>query len=112
MQYEKLPAVYIMANRYRSTMYVGVTSDLWSRVCDHKNKRFDGFTADYGLDKLIWYEHHHTMDEAIKREKLLKRWHRDWKFRIIEEMNPEWRDLHDEIDATATLVEPVEKKGD
>jgi putative endonuclease len=102
---EKMPAVYIMSNRHRGTMYVGVTSDFWSRVWDHKNKRFDGFTADRDLDKLVWYAHFHSMDEAIAREKLLKRWHRAWKFRIIEEMNPEWRDLHDEIDAVGTLVE-------
>ncbi len=67
---------------------------------------FDGFTADRDLDKLVWYEHHHGMEDAIAREKLLKRWHRAWKFRIIEELNPNWRDLHDEIDAIVTLVEP------
>jgi putative endonuclease len=102
---EKMPAVYIMANLYRSTMYVGVTSNLWARVWDHKNKRHDGFTAKYGLDKLVWYEHHHSMDAAITREKQLKRWARAWKFRIIEEVNPQWRDLHDEIDPIATLVD-------
>ncbi len=102
---EKLPAVYIMAKLHRGTMYVGVTSNLWSRVWDHKNKRYDGFTADRDLDKLVWYAHFHSMEDAIAREKWLKRWHRAWKFRIIEEMNPEWLDLHDEIDAVATLVE-------
>jgi putative endonuclease len=105
MSDEKMPAVYIMANLYRSTMYVGVTSNLWQRVWDHKNKRFDGHTAKYGLDRLVWYEHHQLMTDAIAREKLLKKWARDWKFRIIEEMNPDWRDLHDEIDQVATLVE-------
>ncbi len=102
---EKLPAVYIMAKLHRGTMYVGVTSNLWSRVWDHKNKRYEGFTADRDLHKLVWYAYFHSMDEAITREKLLKRWHRAWKFRIIEAMNPEWRDLHDEIDPIATLVE-------
>ena len=102
---EKQPAVYIMAKLHRATMYVGVTSNLWHRVWDHKNRRFDGFTADRELDKLVWYEHHHAMEVAIAREKLLKRWHRAWKFRIIEEINPEWRDLHEEIDAIATLVD-------
>ena len=102
---EKQPAVYIMVKLYRGTMYVGVTSNLWHRVWDHKNKHFEGFTADRDLDKLVWYEHHHAMEDAIRREKLLKRWHRAWKFRIIEELNPNWRDLHEEIDAIATLVE-------
>jgi putative endonuclease len=106
MSREKQPAVYILANLYRGTLYVGVTSDLWQRVWDHKNKRFDGFTAKYGLDKLVWYEHHHLMSDAIKREKQLKRWARPWKFRVIEELNPDWRDLHDEIDPVATLVAP------
>ena len=104
MPLEKHPAVYILAKLYRSTMYVGVTSDLWQRVWDHKNKRYDGFSAEYGLNNLVWYEHHHFMPDAINREKLLKRWHRDWKFRIIEELNPHWRDLHDKIDPVASLV--------
>ena len=105
MHIEKMPAVYIMANLYRSTMYVGVTSDLYQRVWDHKNKRYEGFTEKYGLDKLVWYAHFHSMQEAIAREKLLKRWHRAWKFRIIEEMNPQWIDLHDQIDPISTLVD-------
>ncbi|MDP8997995.1 MAG: GIY-YIG nuclease family protein [Pseudomonadota bacterium] len=106
MREEKWPAVYITANRYRGTIYVGVTSALWNRICDHKNKVFEGFTADHDVDFLVWYEHHHTMEDAIRREKQLKKWKRDWKIRIIEEMNPDWLDLHDKIDALATLVSP------
>ena len=105
MREEKQPAVYMMANRYRGTIYIGVTSALYLRVCDHKNKRFDGFTADYDVNMLVWYAHHYSMEDAIRREKQLKKWKRDWKFRIIEEMNPDWRALHDEIDSIATLVE-------
>ena len=105
MREEKFPAVYITANRYRGTIYVGVTSALWNRICDHKNKNFNGFTADHDVHLLVWYEHHHAMDDAIRREKQLKKWKRDWKIRIIEEMNPDWLDLHDKIDPTATLVE-------
>jgi putative endonuclease len=101
---EKQPAVYIMANRYRGTIYVGVTSALWSRVCDHKNGTTPGFTSYHGVTKLVWYEHHHTMEAAIRREKQIKEWRRAWKVRRIEEMNPEWRDLHDQIDVLATLV--------
>ncbi len=93
-----------MANRYRGTLYIGVTSALWNRVAAHKNETFEGFTKKYGVKTLVWYEHHHTMDEAIKREKQLKKWNRAWKFRIIEEMNAGWCDLYDSIDAIATLV--------
>jgi putative endonuclease len=95
---DKHPAVYMMANRYRGTLYVGVTSELYERVWDHKNERFDGFTKEHGVKTLVWYAHFATMDEAIKREKLLKKWHRDWKFRIVEELNPDWSDLCDHID--------------
>ncbi len=106
MGQEKHPAVYIMANRYRGTIYVGVTSALWSRVCDHKNGTTPGFTSKYGLGLLVWYEHHHFMLDAIKREKQLKLWKREWKLRLIEDMNPDWLDLHDSIDEVMTLVEP------
>lgn len=105
MREKKQPAVYVTANRYRGTIYIGVTSALWNRICSHKNKIFDGFTAEHGLHCLVWYEYHHTMEDAIRREKQLKKWKRDWKIRIIEAMNPDWLDLHDEIDPIATLVE-------
>jgi putative endonuclease len=105
MTIEKHPAIYIMANRYRGTIYVGVTSALWSRVCDHKNGTTPGFTSKYGVMTLVWYEHRQTMEAAILREKQIKDWQRAWKVRLIEEMNPGWRDLHDEIDVLATLVE-------
>ena len=104
MSEEKAPAVYIMANRYRGTIYIGVTSALWNRVTAHKSSTFDGFTKEYGLQILVWYEHHHAMENAIKREKQLKKWNRSWKLRIIEEMNPDWADLHNIIDPVATLV--------
>ncbi len=104
MSDEKQPAVYIMASRYRGTLYTGVTSALWQRVADHKNERFDGFTKNYEIKMLIWYEHHQAMKDAIRREKQIKKWNRQWKFRIIEEMNPDWLDLHDKIDSIATLA--------
>ena len=102
---EKHPAVYIMASRYRSTLYVGVTSALWSRVCDHKNGTTPGFTSRYGVTTLVLYEHYHSMTAAIQREKQIKAWKRSWKIELVESMNVDWRDLHDSIDATATLVE-------
>jgi putative endonuclease len=105
MALEKHPAVYIMANRYRGTLYVGVTSALYNRVCDHKNEAFEGFTKTCGIKTLVWYEHHLSMEEAIKREKFVKKWHRPWKFRLIEGMNPNWHDLHDVIDTVETLFD-------
>jgi putative endonuclease len=68
----KQPAVYLMADRYRGAIYIGVTSGLWQRVWDHKNGRLPGFTSRYGLKRLVWYEHRHTMERAIAREKQLK----------------------------------------
>ena len=105
MTSEKNPAVYIMASRYRGTLYVGVTSDLWSRVCDHKNRTTPGFTSHYAVKLLVWYEHRLSMEGAIRREKQIKAWKRDWKIELIEHRNPEWLDLHSSIDVLATLVE-------
>jgi putative endonuclease len=104
MSEEKFPATYILASRYRGTIYTGVTSGLWQRVWDHKNGRFEGFTKDYDIKTLVWYEHHHDMEDAIRREKQIKKWNRHWKFRMIEEMNSDWLDLHERIDVITTLV--------
>jgi putative endonuclease len=101
---EKHPATYIMANRYRGTLYVGVTSDLWSRVANHKSGSMPSFTSTYAVKNLVWYEHHHKMEAAIKREKQIKAWKRDWKIKMIEEMNPSWLDLHESIDVISTLI--------
>ena len=102
---EKNPAVYLLANRYRGTIYAGVTSDLWTRAANHKNGSMPGFTTKYGLKTLVWYEHRRSMEVAIRREKQIKFWKRDWKIKLIEKMNPNWIDLHDSIDVLATLVE-------
>jgi putative endonuclease len=103
---EKQPAVYIVANGPRGTIYIGVTSALWNRVATHKDGGVKGFTSKYGIVALVWYEHHDTMETAIKREKQLKKWNRDWKVRMIEEMNPTWIDLHESIDPDIRYVEP------
>jgi putative endonuclease len=95
---EKAPAVYMMSNGPRGTLYVGVTSALWNRVLCHKDEGVPGFTAKHGLKSLVWYEHHLSMLEAIKREKQLKKWNRPWKIRLVEEFNLHWIDLHDDID--------------
>jgi len=93
----KVPTVYIMTNKPYGTLYIGVTSDLIQRVWQHKNKVIKGFTNKYNLNKLIWYEVHETMESAIKKEKLMKYWYREWKINVIEEMNKEWVDLYDSI---------------
>jgi len=89
--------VYILASECNGTLYVGVTSDIVKRVWEHKNKFVKGFTTKYNIDMLVYYEVHGDIMEAIKREKSIKRWHRKWKLRLIEERNPQWRDLYEEI---------------
>ena len=94
---EKQPAVYILASQRNGTLYVGVTSDLIKRVWKHKNKLIDGFTKEYNVHRLVWYEIHETMESAIMREKRLKKWKRKWKLELIESANPDWLDLYDTI---------------
>jgi putative endonuclease len=84
MEYEKQPAVYIMASRYRGTLYIGVTSDLWTRVTNHKSGSTGGFTSQYNVKTLVWYEHHDSMEQAIKRETQMKAWKRQWKIELID----------------------------
>ena len=110
MEKEKYPAVYIVASRYRGTIYTGVTSELYNRIHNHKNELSQGFTKDYKIKQLVWYAHLPNMDEAIKVEKQIKAWKRDWKFEMIEKMNPDWFDLHDNIDANIMYV-PYRKAG-
>ena len=86
--------VYLLANRRHGTLYIGVTNDLSRRVNEHKAKATAGFTARYGVDRLVWYETYERIEEAIAREKSIKKWRRDWKLRLIEEMNPGWSDLY------------------
>ena len=86
-------AVYIMTNYSETSLYIGVTSNLQKRVWEHKNKVVNGFTEKYNVDKLVYYETTDSIESAIKREKQLKKWHRQWKINLIKEMNPEFRDL-------------------
>ena len=90
---EKIPAVYMMANRKNGVIYIGVTSNLPRRVDVHKSQELDGFSQKYNTDKLVWYRLFNTMEEAIIAEKRLKSWKRAWKIREIEKVNPEWKDL-------------------
>ena len=89
--------VYVMAKDRNSTFYVGVTSDLVARVWQHKNDVIEGFTQKYGIHKLVYYEAFDDPENAILREKRLKKWNRPWKMRLIEELNPEWRDLNESL---------------
>ena len=91
------PCVYILTNRRNGTLYVGVTSDLNRRIWEHKEEVIDSFTKRYGVHMLIYVEFHATMEEAILREKRIKKWRRDWKITLIEKADPTWRDLCDEI---------------
>jgi putative endonuclease len=93
----KHPAVYIITNRRNGTLYIGVTSNLVQRVWQHKNDLVDGFTSRYRLHRLVYFEMHSCMEEAIKREKRLKKWRRVWKANLIEEKNPGWDDLWEGI---------------
>lgn len=97
------PCVYIMASKRDGILYIGVTSCLFDRVSIHKQDLLDGFTKKHGIHRLVYYEKHLTMDEAIARETRLKKWKRAWKVRLIGEMNPEWIDLFNE--ATSTILD-------
>jgi putative endonuclease len=91
------PCVYLLASRRNGTLYVGVTSNLIKRIWEHKNNVVQGFTQKYGVHMLVWFELHETMESAIRREKAIKEWKRDWKLKLIEQQNPAWRDLYSEI---------------
>lgn len=94
---EKKFYVYILAKARNSTFYVGVTSNLQKRIWEHKNEVADGFTKEHGIKTLVYYEIFEDSENALKREKRLKKWNRTWKMRIIEEMNPDWEDLCEKI---------------
>jgi putative endonuclease len=93
---EKTPAVYILASKRNGTIYTGVTSDLYIRMPQHKQRLIEGFTKKYHVHMLVYYEMHHLMTDAIQREHRIKECSRQWKIRLIESMNPEWIDLFDE----------------
>jgi putative endonuclease len=94
---EKLPCVYILARSSHGTFYTGVTSNLLQRIHQHREQAFDGYTKEYGIKRLVWYEAHETMDVAILREKRIKRWVRPWKYDLINAINPTWRDLAEDF---------------
>lgn len=97
--------VYILTNKNKTVLYVGFTNDIVRRVEEHKNKKYEGFTKFYNVNRLVYFEKHSTADEAIKREKQLKKWNRDWKNRLIDKFNPDWLDLSVNFDKKVTDLE-------
>ena len=89
--------VYLLSSGPFGTLYVGMTADLAKRVWEHKVKAVPGFTAKYGIDRLVWYEPHASMEAAFVRERQIKKWKREWKIQLIEPDNPQWIDLYASI---------------
>ena len=89
--------IYILASKKQGTLYIGVTSDLVKRIYEHKDDLVEGFTKQYAVHDLVYYEITESVESAIAREKQLKKWNRAWKIRLIEKNNPEWRDLYFEL---------------
>ncbi|MEJ5259196.1 MAG: GIY-YIG nuclease family protein [Anaerohalosphaeraceae bacterium] len=89
--------VYILASRRNGTLYIGVTNNLKNRVFQHKTEKVEGFTQKYGVKRLVYFETFRNIQDAIVREKRLKKWNRDWKIRLIEEKNPAWDDLFERV---------------
>src|SRR4029078_9481748 len=90
------PSCLHSRQKRHGTLYIGVTSDLCTRIAEHKQGAIAGFTPKYSVKMLVWYELSGSMDDGIKREKQLKEWHRGWKIELIEKLNPAWRDLFEE----------------
>jgi len=90
--------VYIMSNQYRTTFYIGVTSNLEGRIWEHINNEGSAFVKKYKLFDLLYFEHFDQISDAINREKQLKNWHRDWKINLIKTINPELKDLKDQLE--------------
>ena len=86
--------VYILASKKNGTLYIGVTNDLIKRIFQYKDNLVEGFTKKYGVYKLVYYEIFKNINDAIAREKNIKKWKRKWKIELIEELNPNWKDLY------------------
>lgn len=88
--------VYILASRRNGTLYIGMTDNLAGRIWQHREGIVPGFTKQYGVKLLVWYEQHETRDSAPLRERQMKKWNRQWKLELIEKMNLAWRDLYED----------------
>ena len=108
--------VYILTNKYHTVFYTGVTNDLYRRIIEHKIKMNDGFTSDYSVNRLVHYELFFNINDAIAREKRLKRWNRLWKMNLIEKTNASWDDLAESIGVTVEVLKNASvclaRKGD
>ena len=91
------PSVYILASKFRGVLYTGVTSNLPQRIWQHKQKLVAGFSRQYNVERLVWFEMHADMQAAITREKQIKKWNRAWKVELIESSNPLWEDRYHDI---------------
>jgi putative endonuclease len=89
--------VYILSSQRNGTLYIGSTDSLTKRMYEHRDKVRQGFTAEYGVDRLVWYEQFETRESAFRRERRMKKWNRAWKLALIERFNPGWRDLYDSL---------------
>ena len=89
--------VYILASRRNGTLYIGMTDDLVRRAWENRTGAVRGFTRQYGIKMLVWFEQHETRESALQRERRLKKWNRAWKLQLIERFNPSWKDLADEL---------------
>jgi len=105
---ERIPSVYLLASGFHGTLYTGVTSNLLGRIWQHREEVTGGFTKRYGVKRLVWFEVHETMDGAIRREKSIKRWHRQWKIQLVEAENPTWRDLAEDFGFGSLIKKKVD----
>jgi putative endonuclease len=99
---------YLLASQRNGTLYAGNTDDLSKRVQEHRTKALGGFTAKYGVDKLVWFETHPTREQAFRRERQIKEWRRAWKLILIERTNPGWKDLFDDLEQLLAEAEERE----
>jgi len=99
--------VYFLTNNYNNVLYLGVTNNIIRRIAEHKAKINPGFTYKYNCDKLVYYETFTSITAAIAREKQLKNWKREWKNKLINDSNPEWKDLSEEIGIDAEYIEVI-----
>ena len=97
MKRERVYAVYMLASKPHGTLYIGVTGDLVSRIAQHKSNESPGFTSQYKVHFLVWFEYHGEIGAAIQREKTMKKWPRQWKINLIERDNPHWVDLYPQL---------------
>lgn len=101
--------VYVLTNKSNTVLYTGVTRNLQRRIAEHRLHLNQGFTKKYNTDKLVYYEIFDRLDDAIHREKQLKKWHREWKEKIINDFNPEWKDLTEDIGVNEDFILAVKE---